>query len=57
MILVSFFLEDNVLSEEIQKLYIFGYQITKFERSAFWGTPGIINNSRDELRRYWNVIN
>ena len=41
MILVSFFSEDNVLSDEIKICYIFEYQSTKVERSAFWGTPGI----------------
>ena len=43
MILVSFFLEDNVLSDEIKICYIFEYSIkvTKIERSAFWGTLGI----------------
>ena len=36
MILVSFFSEDNVLSNEIKICYIFEYEITKITRSAFF---------------------
>ena len=42
MILVSFFSEDNALSDEIKICYIFEYQSN--ENSSvplFWGTPGI----------------
>ena len=39
MILVSFFLEDNVPSDEIQICYIFVYQSKEVERSAFLGRP------------------
>ena len=40
MILVSFFSEDNVLSEEI---YIFEYQSNENVGFRFLGTPGIYN--------------
>ena len=40
MILVSFFSEDNVLSDEIKLCYIFKYQsFKKIEHSAFLGHP------------------
>ena len=45
MILVSFFSEDNLLSDEIKICYnaIFSnLKVTKIKRSAFWGTPGIV---------------
>ena len=43
MILVSFFSEDNVLSDEIKICYIFEYQIQRNENEGFYflGTPGI----------------
>ena len=41
IILVSFFSEDNVLSDEIKICYIFYINGTKIERSAFFGTPDI----------------
>ena len=38
MILVSFFSEDNVLSDEIKICYIFEYiKLTKIEHSTFLG--------------------
>ena len=40
-ILVSFFSEDNVLSDEIKICYFSNIKVTKIERSAFFGTPGI----------------
>ena len=40
MILVSFFSEDNILSDDIKIYYIFEYQSNnKIERSAFLGHP------------------
>ena len=42
MILLSFFSEDNGLSDKIKICYIFKYQSNEFERSALWGTPGIV---------------
>ena len=39
MILVSFFSEDNVLSEEIKIIIVSNVKVTKIERSAFWGQP------------------
>ena len=44
MILVSFFLEDNVLSDEIKNAIFSNIKVTKIERSAFFGTPGINNH-------------
>ena len=41
MILVSFFSEDDALSDEIKMCYIFNMKVTKIMRSAFFGTPGI----------------
>ena len=39
MILVSFFLEDNVLSDEIKICYIFDYQINENQEFClFWDT-------------------
>ena len=37
MILVSFFSEDNVLSHERKKSYIFEYQSNKNRAFRFWG--------------------
>ena len=42
MILVSFFLEDNVLSDEIKHAIFSNIKVTKIERSALFGTPGIL---------------
>ena len=42
MILVSFFSEDNVLSDEIKICYVSNIKLTKFERSVFLGTLGIM---------------
>ena len=42
LISVSFFSEDNVLSDEIKICYIFEFKVTKIECSAFLGTPGIV---------------
>ena len=42
MILIPFFSEDNVLSDEILKNAIFfNIKVTKIEHSAFFWTPGI----------------
>ena len=42
MILVSLFSEENVLSDDIKIYAIFLHiKVTKFERSAFFGTPCI----------------
>ena len=42
MILVSFFLEDTVLSDEIKICYIFEYQSNENRAFRFFGgTPGI----------------
>ena len=47
MILVSFFSEDNGLSLMISQYAIFSnIRVTKIERSAFWGTPGIVFSSK-----------
>ena len=51
MILVSFFSEDNVLSDEIKICYIFEYQSNKIERSAFFGTLGIVLLSKERLKK------
>ena len=37
MILVSFFSEDNVLSDEMKKFYIFEYQSNENRAFRFWG--------------------
>ena len=42
MVLVSFFSEDNVLSDDIKICYIFEYQINKNQAFRFFGTPGIV---------------
>ena len=44
MILVSFFSEDNVLSDDIQLCYIFEYQSNENRVFRFLGTPGIVRN-------------
>ena len=47
MILVPFFSEDNVLSDEIKICYIFeisNIKVTKIERSAFWVTRHVHND-------------
>ena len=42
MVLVSFFSEDNVLSDEIKMCYIFEYQSNENRAFRFlFGTPGI----------------
>ena len=41
MIFVFFFSEDNILSDEIKKCYIFEYQSNKNRGFHFFGTPGI----------------
>ena len=41
MILLSFFLEDNVLFDEINTCYISKYQSNKNQAFNFFGTPGI----------------
>ena len=41
MILVSFFAEDYVLSDEIKICYIFEYQSNENWAFRFFGTPGI----------------
>ena len=41
MILVSFFSEDNVLSDEIKICYIFEYQSNGNQAFCFFGTPGV----------------
>ena len=41
IILVSFFSEDNVLSDEIKTCYIFEYQSNENRAFRFLGTPGI----------------
>ena len=55
-ILVSFFSEDNVLSDEIKICYIFEYQSN--ENQAFWGTPGIkhIIYSKAHWQIVWHSI-
>ena len=40
MILVSFFSEDNVLSDEIKICYIFEYQRIENQVFCIFGTPG-----------------
>ena len=42
MILVSFFSEDSVLSDEIKYAIFSNIKLMKIERSAFGGTPGIV---------------
>ena len=42
MILVSYFSEDNVLSDEIKKNYIFEYQSNENRAFRFFWTPGIV---------------
>ena len=42
MILVSFFSEDNVLSDEIEMCYIFEHQSNENRAFCFFGTPGIV---------------
>ena len=39
--MVSFFSEDNVSSDEINKCYIFDYQSNESRAFRFLGTPGI----------------
>ena len=47
MILVSFFSEDNVLSDEIKICYIFEYQNNENRAFRFFGgTPGIYDGGR-----------
>ena len=41
MILVSFFSEDNVLSDETKICYIFEYQSNENRAFRFFGTPGM----------------
>ena len=41
MILVSFFSEDNALSDEIKICYIFEYLSNEKRLFRFFGTPGI----------------
>ena len=41
MILVSFFLEEDTLSDEIKIWIIFYWKVPKIHRSTFSGTPGI----------------
>ena len=41
MILVSFFSEDNILSDEIKICSIFEYQSNENRVFRFFGTPGI----------------
>ena len=46
MILVSFFSEDNALSDEIKIYAIFSnIKVTKIERSAFYGTPRVLESN------------
>ena len=47
MILVSFFSEDNVLSDEINVCYIFKYQSNENLAFCFFGTPGIFHMPLD----------
>ena len=48
MILVSFFSEDNVLSDEIKICYIFEYKNNENRAFRFFGTPG---TGREPARR------
>ena len=42
MILVSFFSQDNALSDETKICYIFEYQSNENQAfPLFWGTPGV----------------
>ena len=41
MILISFFSEDNFLSDEIKIFYIFTFQSNDNRVFRFFGTPGI----------------
>ena len=43
MILVSFFSEDNVLSDEIKICYIFEYQSNENRAFRFWGDTWYIS--------------
>ena len=47
MILVSFFSEDNVLSDEIKNAIFSNIKVTKIERSALLGPPVCIKTSDD----------
>ena len=49
LMLVSFFSEDNVLSDEFSNI-----KVTKIKRSAFLGTPGI--HVKDGLSYPWYSI-
>ena len=44
LILVSFFSEGNVLSDEIKICYIFEFQSNENRAFRFFGTPGIVNH-------------
>ena len=50
MILVSFFSEDNVLSDEIQICYIFQYQSNKNLAFRFFGDTRYSNGWKNELQ-------
>ena len=53
MILVSFFLEDNVLSDEIKICYIFECQSNESPAFPFFGTPGISTLSQELAFLIW----
>ena len=46
MILLSFFLEDNVLSDEIKICHIFEFQSNENRVFLFFGTPGIVSTPK-----------
>ena len=55
MILVSFFSEDNVLSDELKIYYIFEYQSNENRAFRFFGTPGI-DTEINRHRHIWASI-
>ena len=51
MILVSFFSEDNVLSDEIKNAIFLNIKVTKIERSAFLGHPAFVKQAYMESKK------
>ena len=51
MILVSFFSEDNILSDETKMCYILNIKVKKIEHSTFLGTPGIGSESPPKKKK------
>ena len=52
MTLVSFFSEDNVLSDEKKSNIFSNIKVTKIDRSAFWGTPGTVKSALYIINAY-----